>query len=118
MWYSLDMGLIDDVTEKVEEAKKENEKRKLRGITDEVDAGNPESAQAYEYKFIDVGSEGSFGLSKTSEKPEKKLNFLGVEGWDLVEQINMENGATQALIFQRPISDERSDAIAEKLTQD
>jgi hypothetical protein len=46
--------------------------------------------QAYEYKVLEVGAEGAFGLSKTSEIPEKGLNEMGVNGWELVEQINME----------------------------
>lgn len=68
-------------------------------------------AQSYEYKILEVGAEGVLGLSKTSELPEDRLNELGVRGWELAEQINMENGATQALIFKRPVSGDRKEKV-------
>jgi len=71
--------------------------------------------QPYEYKVLEVGADGPPGLSKTSEIPERGLNEMGVNGWELVEQINMENGATQALIFKRPIGPERKEELENEL---
>ena len=74
--------------------------------------------QPYEYKVLEVGAEGPLGLSKTSEIPEEGLNKMGVNGWELVEQINMENGATQALIFKRPVGPERKEELENELASD
>lgn len=54
----------------------------------------------WEYKILSIETKGLMGFAM--EEPESELNDLGEEGWELVEQINMDLGATQALIFKRP----------------
>jgi len=117
------MGLVDKAKEVAEEMENdviERKRKKIEGETSSnIEELEPdESVQAYEYNILEIGSEGPLGLSKTSEQPEQELNMFGIEGWELVEQINMENGATQALIFKRPISDERKEEVEERLWEE
>ncbi|WP_323676507.1 DUF4177 domain-containing protein [Halorubellus sp. PRR65] len=55
--------------------------------------------QQWEYKVVDLST--SF-LGKSVEDPEDRLNELGRDGWELVEDLSEASGNSQSLVFKRP----------------
>jgi hypothetical protein len=53
----------------------------------------------WEYKVVDLST--SF-LGKSVKNPEERLNELGADGWELVEDLSEASGNSQSLVFKRP----------------
>lgn len=57
--------------------------------------------QQWDYKTINP-SESYAGVEILSQDPEKVLNELGDEGWELVETVEEGVGKSKYLVFKRP----------------